>query len=342
MRILVTGAAGFIGSHLLKTLLESVLARFPFSPFSSISDDFVVGFDNYSSYYSPELKRSRVNALGLEQTIREGNLCMISENWNPVERFDVVVHLAAQPGVRESLRDPFAYQKKNIAGFLNVLEYCRDNKAGYLIYASSSSVYGLSDQMPFTENDPCDCPASFYGATKRANEMMAYSYSVCHGLPCTGLRFFTVYGPWGRPDMAYFGFADQIMHGDPISLYGKGELSRDFTFVDDIVRGILAVIQKGPPRKDPKGVPHRIYNLGNDKPEKVITLVNLLEAHLGRSANKVYTDLPKGDVPHTWANIDKMKSDFGWSPKVSLAEGIKRFSDWYLGFRTEKYCQPNG
>lgn len=329
MRILITGAAGFIGSSLLRTFKNFISINLPKKPFLSKSH-FVCGVDNYSSYYLPQYKRARVQSLGLADDIIEFDLCNVSLDRISIDGFDVVIHLAAQPGVRESLLDPFAYQKNNIEAFLNILEYCRKKKVSHLIYASSSSVYGQSDQMPFDETDPCDRPASFYGATKRANELMAHSYSACHGLPCTGLRFFTVYGPWGRPDMAYFGFAERIMKGEPISLHGDGELSRDFTFVDDIVEGILAVLHNGQPPPGPEGVRHRIYNLGNDKPEKVSTLVALLESNLGRSANKIYTQLPKGDVPHTWANINRMRSDLGWSPKISLTEGIKNFSEWFL------------
>lgn len=326
LKILITGAAGFIGSTLIGKLLGSGAVSVNNSP-------YVIGIDNYSSYYSPELKRSRVKFFHLENSVVVGDLCK-SESLNLADqKFDVVVHLAAQPGVRESLSDPSTYQKNNIEAFLNVLEFCRSSEVGHLIYASSSSVYGQSEKMPFSEDDTCDRPASFYGATKRANELMAHSYSVCHGLPCTGLRFFTVYGPWGRPDMAYFGFADRIMRGDPISIHGNGQLSRDFTYVDDIVAGILAVIKKGPAKLDHKGVPHQIYNLGNDKPEKVGTLVDLLESSLGRVAKKVYTELPKGDVPHTWANINRMKEEFGWAPKISLAQGVMNFSKWYLDWQ---------
>ncbi len=323
MKISLTGAGGLIGSKLLQVIIDS-----------SLFD--VIGIDNFSMYYSVKLKEDRTEALlgKYKRVIHRIDLCDgVPEVGFPP---DVFIHLAAQPGVRESLRDPLAYEQNNLRAFVNVLEYCRKNKVNHLIYASSSSVYGQSLQLPFSESDPSDRPASFYGATKKANELMAHSYSSCFGLPCTGLRFFTVYGPWGRPDMAYFSFAKAIMEGKPITLHGKGEFSRDFTYIDDIVAGIISVMKSGPPQTDSLGVPHRIYNLGNDHPEKVLTLVSCLEKSLGKKAMVETSNLPLGDVPHTWANIGLMQKDFGWRPKVDLHEGIDRFAKWFLEYHGYK------
>ena len=325
IRIVISGAAGFIGSLLC-------------SKINSYGSFQAMCFDNFSSYYDFRLKINRFNFF-LESgqdniSFRKIDLC--NNFYRENHDFDFFIHLAAQPGVRESLRDPMAYEENNIKAFVNVLEYCRHNKVKHLIYASSSSVYGQSTRLPFSEDDPCDRPASFYGATKKANELMAHSYASCFGLPCTGLRFFTVYGPWGRPDMAYFSFAKAIMEGKPITLHGGGEFSRDFTYIDDIVAGIMAVVNGGPPQPDSLGVPHRIYNLGNDHPEKVLTLVSYLEESLGKKAIVETSNLPLGDVPHTWANIDRMKKDFGWSPKVGLREGIDRFAKWFLEYHGYK------
>ncbi len=325
IRIVISGAAGFIGSLLC-------------SKINSYGSFQAMCFDNFSSYYDFRLKINRFNFFlesGQDNIFfRKIDLC--NNFYRENHDFDFFIHLAAQPGVRESLRDPMAYEENNIKAFVNVLEYCRHNKVKHLIYASSSSVYGQSTRLPFSEDDPCDRPASFYGATKKANELMAHSYASCFGLPCTGLRFFTVYGPWGRPDMAYFSFAKAIMEGKPITLHGVGEFSRDFTYIDDIVAGIMAVVNGGPPQPDSLGVPHRIYNLGNDHPEKVLTLVSYLEESLGKKAIVETSNLPLGDVPHTWANIDRMKKDFGWSPKVGLREGIDRFAKWFLEYHGYK------
>lgn len=322
--VIVSGAFGFVGASLFSN-----------DYFCLNSANLAV--DNLSEYYDVNLKYKRA-------------IRLLGSFWNTAQRIDlrepfgnfgssppdIFIHLAAQPGVRESLRDPMAYEENNIKAFINVLEYCRKNKVKHLIYASSSSVYGQSTRLPFSEDDPCDRPASFYGATKKANELMAHSYASCFGLPCTGLRFFTVYGPWGRPDMAYFSFAKAIMEDKPITLHGGGEFSRDFTYIDDIVAGIIAVMNGGPPQPDSFGVPHRIYNLGNDHPEKVLTLVSYLEESLDKKAIVETSSLPLGDVPHTWANIDRMKNDFGWSPKVGLREGIDRFAKWFLEYHGYK------
>jgi len=322
-KIAISGACGFVGSNL-------------FSALNSSKQYLAIGFGNYSRYYDVKLKENRVAALLenardkiLRWDLREG----IPDLGSPP---DIFIHLAAQPGVRESLRDPMAYEENNIRAFVHVLEYCRMNNVKHLIYASSSSVYGLSTCLPFSEDDPCDRPASFYGATKKSNELMAHSYASCFGLPCTGLRFFTVYGPWGRPDMAYFSFAKAIMDNKPITLHGGGEFSRDFTYIDDIVAGIVAVMKGGPPSPDVMGVPHKVYNLGNDRPEKVLTLVRYLEESLGKKAIVETSNLPLGDIAHTWANIDRMKKDFEWNPKVGLREGIERFATWFLDYHGYK------
>jgi UDP-glucuronate 4-epimerase len=325
-KIFVSGGAGFIGSLVLYKLFDG-------------AQNHLEALDNFSSYYDSVLKAKRFDFFLEDQK----KVVFYKKNINDMhlgdlKDIDVFIHLAAQPGVRESLRDPMAYEENNIKAFVNVLEYCRHNKVKHLIYASSSSVYGQSTRLPFSEDDPCDRPASFYGATKKANELMAHSYASCFGLPCTGLRFFTVYGPWGRPDMAYFSFAKAIMEDKTITLHGGGQFSRDFTYIDDIVEGIIAVMNGGPPKPDSLGVPHRIYNLGNDHPEKVLTLVSYLEESLGKKAIIETSNLPLGDVPHTWANIDRMKKDFGWSPKVGLREGIDRFAKWFLDYHGYKKC----
>lgn len=313
MDIFITGAAGFIGFHLALAL--------------KARGDRVIGFDNFNDYYSPVLKRSRARELALAGIeVVEGDICDYPRLLESIEECGHFVHLAAQAGVRYSLVNPHAYAKSNLEGFLNVLEACRQLKIP-LTYASSSSVYGANARIPFSENDRTDCPVSLYGATKKANEAMAHSYSHLFGIPTTALRFFTVYGPWGRPDMAVFSFSEAIMQGKQIELYQPpvGHMRRDFTYVDDIVAGILAAIEY-------KGA-CEIFNLGNHQPVEVPTLVALLEEYLGKKARVVLKPMPLEDVPATYADIEISRRKLGFEPKVSLHEGLKKFVDWYLTFR---------
>lgn len=313
MKIFITGAAGFIGYHLALAL--------------KARGDCVVGFDNFNDYYTPVLKRRRASELaqsGIE--VIEGDICDYPRLMESARGCGHFVHLAAQAGVRFSLVNPQAYAKANLEGFVNVLETCRHAEIP-LTYASSSSVYGANAQIPFSEKDRTDSPVSFYGATKKANEAIAYSYTHLFGIPTTALRFFTVYGPWGRPDMAYFSFAEAIMQGKPIELFQPpvGQMRRDFTYVDDIVAGTIAAI-------DFKGK-YEIFNLGNNQPVEVPLLVSLLEEYLGKKAHIVMKPMPPGDVPTTYADIESSRDKLGFAPTVSLQEGLKRFIDWYLKFR---------
>jgi UDP-glucuronate 4-epimerase len=312
--ILITGAAGFIGFHLAKSLQSR--------------GDKVVGYDNFNPYYEPRLKRKRASELskqGIE--VIEGDICNFEQVQELVRSQEVthLVNLAAQPGVRYSLVNPQAYVKANLEGFVSILEVCRHASIP-LVYASSSSVYGANAAIPFTVEDRTDHQVSLYGATKKANELMAYTYHHLFGIATTGLRFFTVYGPWGRPDMAYFSFADAIMQGRPIELFNEGRMRRDFTYIDDIVAGTVAAIDLQ--------APYEIFNLGNHHPEEVVTLVALLEQYLGKKAEVVMRPMPPGDVPATYADIESSREKLGYEPKVSLQEGIKGFVDWYQDFVT--------
>lgn len=313
-RILITGAAGFIGFHLAKRL--------------SKRGDTVVGYDNFNDYYDPLLKRSRALELskhGIE--VIEGDICQFERVKDLVTSRGIthLVNLAAQAGVR-SVRNPQAYVKANLEGFVAILEVCRHTSIP-LIYASSSSVYGANTKIPFSVQDPTDRQVSLYGATKKANELMAYTYHHLYGVAATGLRFFTVYGPWGRPDMAYFSFAEAIRLGRPIELFNEGRMQRDFTYIDDIVDGTVASIDLQ--------APNEIFNLGNHQPEEVSSLVSLLEQHLGKKAQRVLRPMPLADVPATYADIEYTREKLGYEPKVSLQEGIEKFMGWY----TEEYCK---
>lgn len=321
MKILVTGAAGFIGFHAASKLL-------------ALGHE-VIGIDNLNDYYDVRLKQRRLQQLEAHTSFR-----FVRMDLSDRERvasvfgeshFDVVLHLGAQAGVRYSIERPFAYIDSNVTGTMAVLEGCRNGNVGQLIYASSSSVYGANTKLPFSVEDPVNTPISLYAATKRANELMAYTYSHLYGIPITGLRFFTVYGPWGRPDMAYFKFADAITRGLPIDVYNNGDMRRDFTYIDDIIDGILALVSNPPPHKDV--VPHRVYNLGNNNPEKLTDMIRLLEAALGRPAKMHFLPMQPGDVYATYADIGSATADFGFSPQVSLAEGIDRFATWYKSYR---------
>ncbi len=330
--VLVTGAAGFIGFHVAQRLLAQGRQ--------------VVGLDNLNSYYDVGLKKARLEALSqwgsfrfikLDLADREGMRSLFAKC-----RFPVVVHLAAQAGVRHSLVDPAAYVDSNLTGFANILEGCRHHDCGNLIYASSSSVYGANTKMPFSTTDRADHPLNLYGASKRANELMAHSYSHLFGLPATGLRFFTVYGPWGRPDMAMWLFASAILEGRPIKLFNSGAMQRDFTYVDDVVESIVRLVDQ-PAKRDPSwsgqapapassSAPWRIYNIGNSSPVEVSHVVALLERELGRTAIKEMLPMQPGDVPATFADVDDLARDVGFRPSTSIEEGIRRFVAWYRDY----------
>jgi len=328
-KILVTGSAGFIGFYVAKRLLEK--------------GDKVVGLDNLNNYYDVNLKRARlaqltaVPAFGfvkMDLADREGVRQLFQ-----AENFDLVVHLAAQAGVRYSLTNPQAYVDANLVGFANVLEGCRSSKVRHLVFASSSSVYGANTRMPFSVHDNVDHPVSLYAATKKANELMAHVYAHLYGLPCTGLRFFTVYGPWGRPDMALFLFTRAILEGRPIPVYNHGKMRRDFTYIDDVVEGVIRVAERIPEpnpewcsdRPDPgtSSAPYRIYNIGNHDPVELIKFIEILENKIGRKAQLELLPIQPGDVPATYADVDDLTRDTGFQPQTLIEEGIGRFVDWY-------------
>jgi UDP-glucuronate 4-epimerase len=330
--VLVTGAAGFIGSFLAARLLDEGVP--------------VAGLDNMNDYYDPNLKSARLERLGSRKGFRfhRGDLAdadFMQEVFQSA-RPDVVVNLGAQAGVRYSLERPRAYVDANVVGFLNILENCRRNDVRHLVYASTSSVYGANPKMPFSTADNVDHPVSLYAATKKSNELMAHAYSHLYGLPVTGLRFFTVYGPWGRPDMAYFIFTQKILADEIIDVFNNGESSRDFTYVDDIVEGVRRVMDR-PPVGDPawsgKGgaaasstAPYRLYNIGNNRPEKLLDMIEFIETALGRVAQKRLLPLQPGDVASTWADIDDLRRDTGFAPSTPLETGINRFVEWYRDF----------
>jgi UDP-glucuronate 4-epimerase len=319
MTVIVTGAAGFVGMHTAQRLLDR--------------GETVVGVDNFNTYYDPALKPARTARLEESPAFR-------------MERMDIsdaeafaglvretgskrIVHLAAQAGVRYSIENPFAYQQANLAGHLSVLEAARHNGIEHLVYASSSSVYGDRplDGAGFSEADPTSAPVSLYAATKKANELMSHAYARLYGLPLSGLRFFTVYGPWGRPDMAYFSFTQKILAGEPIEVFGEGRMARDFTYVDDIVDGIVGVLDRPPPGKEP-----RVLNIGDSRPVGLMDMISTLESALGREAVKVFKPMQPGDVTATFADVSQLKALTGYDPKVPLEVGIPRFVDWYRSF----------
>ncbi|MBP3985844.1 NAD-dependent epimerase [Pseudoxanthomonas helianthi] len=332
MRVLVTGAAGFIGSHLSHRLLER--------------GDEVLGFDNLNDYYDPTLKQARLDRLLPLPGFRfvKGSL----EDRAALEaafdgfRPQRVVNLAAQAGVRYSLENPHAYIDSNIVGFLNVLEACRHRGVEHLVYASSSSVYGANRKLPFAVEDSVDHPVSLYAASKKANELMAHTYSHLFGLPTTGLRFFTVYGPWGRPDMALFLFTRNILAGLPIDVFNHGHHSRDFTYVDDIVEGVIRTLDRVPgpdPQYDPlapnpgsSSAPYRVYNIGNHRPVQLLHYIEVLEQCLGRKAQMNLLPMQPGDVPDTEADVEALRRDTGYSPATGVEEGVRRFVEWYRAF----------
>ncbi len=319
MTVLVTGCAGFIGYHVAGQLLTE--------------GEHVVGVDNVNDYYDPSLKRARLELLSEHSAFE-----FVRLNIADRVEFDAlfrerrparVVHLAAQAGVRHSIERPHLYVESNVVAFLNVLEACRHHGVEHLVYASSSSVYGATDHTRSSLDDDVDRPTSLYGATKRSNELMAYSYGHLYGIPTTGLRLFTVYGPWGRPDMSYFIFTSAILEGRPLEVFGHGLPERDFTYIDDVVDGIGRILSREAPAVDGSlAVPWRVYNLGSDRPISVLRLIEVLESKLGRSAELEMRPLPPGDVQSTHADIDDL-TRLGWAPQVAIEEGIERFTDWY-------------
>jgi len=319
--ILVTGAAGFVGSF--------VAARL------AAMGHLVTGCDNFNDYYDPRLKEDRVAALLAPAGIECARLD-IADNAALVELFErvrptLVVHLAAQAGVRYSLLNPAAYIQSNLVGFGNILEACRQHQIDHLLYASSSSVYGSNAKVPFSESDRVDEPVSLYAATKKANELMAHSYSHLYGFPATGLRFFTVYGPWGRPDMAYFSFTEKMVKGEAIPIFAEGKLTRDFTYIDDIVEGVVRLLFK-PQLKHDNNVRHAVFNIGNDHPVTVLDFVQTLEHVLGIRAKLNFQPMQAGDVPATHADTGRLQDWVGYKPSTSLNEGLTRYRDWYNGW----------
>jgi len=319
--ILVTGAAGFIGFHVARLLLAE--------------GRNVVGLDSLNNYYDPALKQSRLNILRKGTRFSFAHVDLADrpsmDQLFAKHRFPVVIHLAAQAGVRHSIDHPHAYADANLEGFVNVLEGCRHHECRHLVYASSSSVYGANTKLPFSVDDRTDHPVSLYAATKRANELMAWSYSHLYRLPVTGLRFFTIYGPWGRPDMAIFLFAKAIIEGKPIKLFNHGKMRRDFTYIDDVTRVILRLIDRIPQGSAGKagGAPARIYNVGNHHPEELMHLVALLEKELGRTAVKDMLPMQPGDVAETFADVRDLTRDIGFRPETSIEDGIRGFVAWY-------------
>lgn len=318
MKILVTGAAGFVGYHSSKKLLKLGYS--------------VVGIDNLNDYYDVNLKYARLDDLKNESKFSFIQMDLadragIAELFQK-EKFNLVLHLGAQAGVRYSIENPFAYLDSNIVGTLTILEGCRNNNIEHLVYASSSSVYGANTKQPFSIDDRVDSPISLYAATKKSDEMMCYTYAHLYGFPITGLRFFTVYGTYGRPDMAYFKFANAIRADKPIDVYNHGDMKRDFTYIDDIVNGIVSIVEKGPIVEE-NTVPHRVYNLGNNNPEKLLDMINILENKLGKVAVKNYFPMQPGDVYSTFADISATQKDYNFSPKVTLEQGLDIFVNWY-------------
>jgi UDP-glucuronate 4-epimerase len=330
--ILVTGAAGFIGFHVVLRLLQS--------------GHRVVGVDNLNAYYDPRLKAARLDILRNDPRFQFERIDVADRVSIPAlfarHRFPVVIHLAAQAGVRYSLQDPHAYVDANLVGFTNILEGCRHNGCRHLLFASSSSVYGANRKLPFSVHDNVDHPISLYAASKKANELMAHSYSHLYGIPCTGLRFFTVYGPWYRPDMALFVFADAIVRGDPVKLFNGGRMLRDFTYVDDVTEALVRLIDRAPqggqhglrgaPDPGSSIAPWRIYNVGNNKPQELLRVLDLLEQELGRKAKKELLPMQPGDVPTTYADIDDLVRDVDFRPATPIENGIHRFASWYRGY----------
>jgi UDP-glucuronate 4-epimerase len=347
MKVLVTGTAGFIGFHLTEQLLQR--------------GDEVVGIDNINDYYSPSLKYARLAESGIcgeladwyqpVQSFKYPNYRFIRMNLEDKnallalcaqEHFEVIVHLAAQAGVRYSITNPDAYAQSNLISFLNILEAGRHNPISHLVYASSSSVYGLNETMPFSVKHAVDHPLSLYAASKKANELMAHTYSHLYRIPTSGLRFFTVYGPWGRPDMAYFLFADAILNDKPIQVFNHGKMQRDFTYIDDIVTGIINVMDKPAqpdatwdarnPDPSRSTAPYCLYNIGNDSPVELMSFIRALENSIGKKALLEMQGMQAGDVTATWANVDDLVNNFDYKPNTSIHTGLKKFADWYKAY----------
>jgi UDP-glucuronate 4-epimerase len=347
MKILVTGTAGFIGSFVAVRLAER--------------GDEVVGIDNINEYYDVNLKYGRLGRDGLDRRKAETGEWVESSKYRTYrfkkanledrqamedlfekEKFDTVCHLAAQAGVRYSLVNPYSYIDANIVGFTNLLECSRHNEVKHLVYASSSSVYGLNEKYPFSVHDNVNHPISLYAATKKANELMAHTYSHLYGIPTTGLRFFTVYGPWGRPDMALFLFTKAILGDKPIDVFNHGKMKRDFTYIDDIVTGVVKVLDKTPTGdpnwsgKDPdpsrSHAPYRIYNIGNNSPVELMEFIEAIEKALGKKAKMNFLPMQPGDVPATWADVNDLVEDFGYKPAMAVEEGVRNFVNWFRGF----------
>ena len=324
MTILVTGAAGFIGFHVSKALMDR--------------GQPVVGIDDLNDYYDPRLKEARLAQLTgrngfsfhrLDISDRDAMLGLVEAE----PGIEGVVHLAAQAGVRYSLENPYAYVQTNVMGHLTVMEACRRlSGLKHLVYASSSSVYGGNTKMPFSVEDPVERPVSLYAATKRADELMAHCYGHLYGVPMTGLRFFTVYGPWGRPDMSAYIFAKAIFEGTPIRVFNHGKMRRDFTYIDDIVAGVLAALDRPPDTANGSEVPHRVYNLGNHRSEELMHFISVLEQACGREAKKIFEDMQPGDVPETFAEIEASRRDLGFVPHTSIEEGLPRFVAWLRNY----------
>ena len=346
MKVLVTGAAGFIGAFLCKKLLET-------------TDNQIIGVDNLNDYYDVSLKEARLKMLENKNfTFVKGDISdkAFIDNLFKEYKFDIVVNLAAQAGVRYSIDHPDIYIQSNIIGFYNILEACRYNLVKHLVYASSSSVYGTNEKVPYSVEDKVDNPVSLYAATKKSDELLAHAYSKLYNIPTTGLRFFTVYGPMGRPDMAYFGFTNKLIKGETIEIFNYGNCKRDFTYVDDIVEGIIRVMNKAPEKKRGEDglplPPYKIYNIGNNNPENLLDFVQILSEELVRAkvlpedydfeAHKKLVPMQPGDVPVTYADTSDLERDFGYKPKTSLREGLRKFAEWYYEYffknRGSKQC----
>ena len=331
MKVLLTGAAGFIGYHVALKLL----AR----------GDTVIGVDNLNDYYDVSLKQARLDSIQKQQNAKNFKFIKLdlseqaaTQKLFEIEKPDSVVHLAAQAGVRYSLQNPHAYISSNIVAFTNILEACRAIKPQHLVYASSSSVYGGNTKLPFSEADSVDHPVSLYAATKKANELMAHTYSHLYGLPTTGLRFFTVYGPWGRPDMSPFLFADAIINNKPIKVFNHGNMLRDFTYIDDVVEGVIRVLDKPPAKpatpSTSTGTPYRLFNIGNNQPEQLMHFIGLLESAIGKTAQKEFLPMQAGDVKATFADTSALEAWIGFKPHTPLNGGVEKFVDWYRQFYT--------
>ena len=319
-KVLITGAAGFIGYHLSQRLISQGIE--------------VYGIDNMNDYYDVGLKKTRLSGLQQNEnfSFTEGDIADKEKVEGIFKSFrpDTVMNLAAQAGVRYSITNPDSYIKSNVIGFYNILECCRHYPVDHLVFASSSSVYGGNKKVPYSEADKVDNPISLYAATKKSDELLAYSYSHLYGIPATGLRFFTVYGPMGRPDMAYFGFAEKIMHGKKIDIYNNGDMLRDFTYIDDIVEGVTRILTHIPVPDDPTGAKYKIYNIGNHNPVRLMDFITVLEKAIGREAEKNFMPMQPGDVYETYADVTELMKDVGFKPSTSIETGIQNFADWYL------------